>query len=284
LGHPILWWEIPHRRAPEPNEEAVQLPGNFSAPGLQVDFVKGELERIKAALENLAGQKLDEQRLCEGIRKANVVRKCLTELRDTVFGAEVCPMPALEMLIAEMLAIHFCSDREETVCVLTDLLLEVKRRADANKGFLDDGAAKIFWVNPVADLRVMNLLEETGSRVCGTEYMFSHALDLIPEDMPPMEALAQMALADPMAGSSIGRGERIYADICKYGSEALLISRIPGASHCGLEGKIIGQYIRSRLDIPVIEIEVPPLTDAMQPAIRTRLDALAETVKQRRNR
>ncbi|MHC5059587.1 MAG: 2-hydroxyacyl-CoA dehydratase [Planctomycetota bacterium] len=284
LGHPILWWEIPHRRPPEPNEEAVQLPGNFSAPDSQVDFVKGELHRIKAALENLAGQKLDEQRLFQGIRKANMVRKCLAELRDAVFCAEVCPMPALEMLIAEMLAIHFCSDREETICVLKDLLLEVKRRTDANKGILDTGAAKIFWVNPVADLRMMNLLEETGSRVCGTEFMFSHALDLIPEDRPPMEALAQIALADPMAGSSIDRAKRIYTDICKYDCEALLISRIPGASHCAMEGKIIGQYIRSRLDIPVIEIEVPPLTDAIQPVIRTRLDAMGETVKQRRNR
>jgi hypothetical protein len=284
LGHPILWWEIPHRRTLEPNEEAVQLPGNFSAPSSQVDFVKAELERVKAALEKLAGQKLNEQRLSEGIRKANVVRKCLTELRDTVFGAEVCPMPALEMLIAEMLAIHFCSDREETICVLKDLLLEVKRRVGANEGVLDAGAAKIFLVNPVADLRMMNLLEDTDSRVCGTEFMFSHAIDLIPEDILPVEALAQMALADPMIGSSVDRAARICADICRFGSEAVLISRIPGASHCALEGKIIGRYIRSKLDIPVIEIEIPPLTDAMQPALRTRLDALAETVKQRRNR
>ena len=55
LGHPIFWWEIPHRRRPEPDETAVNLPGGFSAPKCQVEFVKSQLERIKAALEELAG-------------------------------------------------------------------------------------------------------------------------------------------------------------------------------------------------------------------------------------
>ena len=39
LGYPILWWEIPHRRQPEPGEAAVELPGGFRAPAEQVDFV-----------------------------------------------------------------------------------------------------------------------------------------------------------------------------------------------------------------------------------------------------
>jgi hypothetical protein len=28
-------------------------------------------------------------------------------------------------------------------------------------------------------------LEEWGGRICGSDYMFGHALDLIPEDLPP---------------------------------------------------------------------------------------------------
>ena len=284
LGHPILWWEIPHRRSPGPDDQAVKLPGGFSAPKSQVDFVKGELERVKVALEELAGQRLDEQRLSKGIGQANVVRKCLGELRELVFGAELCPMPALEMLIAEMLAIHFCSDREETISVLKDLLTEVKKRVRAHKGVLDARVARIFWVNPVADLRVMNLLEEVGARVCGTEYLFSHSLDPIPEDVAPAEALARIALADPMVGSSVDRAARICADVRRFGSEAVLISRIPGASHCAVEGKVIGEFVRTKLEMPVVEIEVPPLADAMQPALRTRLEALTETVNQRRKR
>jgi benzoyl-CoA reductase/2-hydroxyglutaryl-CoA dehydratase subunit BcrC/BadD/HgdB len=284
LGHPILWWEIPHRRSPEHDETAIDLPGGFSAPKCQVEFVKSQLERIKLAMEDLTGEKLDEHKLSAGIRKANQVRRLLSELRKLAFTTELCPIPALEMLIAEMLAIHFCSDRQETINVLKELLEEVQSRVWAGQGILNADAAKIFWINPVADLQVMNLLEDCGGRICGTEYLFTHALDEIPEDLPPLEALARMALADPMAGSAIDRAQRICNDIRLFGSEAVLISRIPGASHCALESRIIGEIVRENFDIPILEIEVPPVTDSMRPTLLTRLQALMETVKARRHK
>ena len=282
LGHPILWWEIPHRRSPDATEAGVRLPGGFVAPSGQVAFVAGELRRVRAALEDLTGQKLDDRRLAEGIRLANRARRLLRELHRTVFTADVAPMPALEMLIAEMLAIHFCSDSAEAPLVLGDLLEEARRRADAGAGVLDKEAVRVFWVNPVADLRVMNLLEESGGRVCGTDYLFCHAIDEIPEDVEPMEALARTALADPMVGSAGDRASRICADIRAFGSEAVVISAIPGASHCAMEATVIAEYIRSRMALPVVELEAPPLTDSMQPTLRTRLEALVEIAKGRR--
>jgi benzoyl-CoA reductase/2-hydroxyglutaryl-CoA dehydratase subunit BcrC/BadD/HgdB len=281
LGYPILWWEIPHRRHPEPDEKSVTLPGGFTAPKAQVEFVLSELEQIKDYMKDLTSQKLDDQKLKEGIKTTNQIRQCLNELRILAFTAEQCPMPALEMLIAEMLALHFCSDQQEALSVLKALLDEVKRRVRANIGILDADAVRIFWVNPVADLQIMNLLENCGGRICGTEYLFTHALDMIPEDKPPLEALAQMALADPMVGSSTDRAERICNDIDKFGSEAVLISRIPGASHCALEGEIISRIVRERLNLSVLEIEIPPVSDSIYPTLRTRIEALIETVKAR---
>jgi hypothetical protein len=130
----------------------------------------------------------------------------------------------------------------------------------------------------------MNLLEDCGGRICGTEYLFTHALDEIPENVPGLQALAQMALADPMVGSSMERAERICKDIQKLDSEAVLISRIPGASHCALEGEVIRDFVQDSFDIPVLEIEIPPVTDSMHPTLRTRLEALVETIKARRTR
>jgi hypothetical protein len=284
LGHPILWWEIPHRRWPEPQEQAVHLPGGFSAPRRQVEFVKAELDRVRIALQDLGGRSLDGGALALGIAKANRVRGLLARLRDAVFTTTLCPMPALEMLIAEMLAIHFCSDQEETIAVLQELLDEVYRRVAAGVGYSPAQAARVFWVNPVADLQVMNLLEDCGGRICGTEYLFAHALDPIPLDVPPLEALARMALADPMVGSAVDRAARIVAEIHRFGAEAVIVSRIPGASHCALEGEIIGEIVNEQGGLPVLEIEVPPLTDAVYPSLRTRLEALVETVVNRRSR
>jgi len=282
LGYAILWWEIPHRRQPDADEEAVHLPGGFRGPQSQVDFVREELGRVKGALEELAGQRLDDRMLARGIKKANQVRRLLGELRQLAYRAEPCPLPALEMLVAEMLAIHFCSDRDETILVLGELLQEVRKRAETGAGVLPEGAARLFWVNPVADLRMMNLVEECGGRICGTEYLFTHALDEIPEELPPLEALAQMALADPMAGSAGDRGERVLGEMERFGSEALVVSRIPGASHCATEGELIRDAVVSRLDVPTLELEVPPVSDSFDATLRTRIEALVEAVKQRR--
>ncbi|MCY3023739.1 MAG: 2-hydroxyacyl-CoA dehydratase family protein [Planctomycetota bacterium] len=284
LGFPILWWEMPARRHPDPDEEAIALPGGFSAPACQVAVVKTELERICAELETLTGQRLSDGALRAGITAANEVRRVLARLRRLVFCAPRCPLPALELLIAEMLAIHFCSDREEALAVLAELLAETERRAQSGESVLPERAVRVFWVNPVADLAVMNLLEASGGRLCGTDFMFSHALDEIPGELPPLEALARMALADPMAGPARDRAARICRDAAAFGAEAVVVSRIPGASHCALEGGIIAAAVRERLGLPTLEFEVPPVSDALRPTLQTRLEALVETVLERRGK
>ena len=128
----------------------------------------------------------------------------------------------------------------------------------------------------------MNLLEDVGGRICGTEYLFCHALCEIPEEIPPMEALARMALADPMVGPSADRAVVVCDEICRYAAEAVVISRIPGASHCATEATVIADVVRTQIGIPVLEIETPPITDSMEPTLRTRLEALVETVRSRR--
>jgi benzoyl-CoA reductase/2-hydroxyglutaryl-CoA dehydratase subunit BcrC/BadD/HgdB len=134
LGHPILWWELPPRRIPETGEPIAILPGGLAAPAAQVAWVRHELERMRTALEALAGEELTDQKLADGIRAANAIRRRLAELRQAVFTAPRAPLPALELHLAEMLAIHFCSDRTETAAVLDDLLAEVRSRVAADAG------------------------------------------------------------------------------------------------------------------------------------------------------
>lgn len=283
-GHPIFWWEMPRRREPAAHETARELPGNLLAPKLQVDCVRAELQRVGQTLGELAGKALGDDCLAAGIREANRVRRLLDSLRQTVYTAPAAPLPALEMLVAEMLAIHFCSDRGESIAVLSSLLAEVQSRVQKDQFVIGADAVRVFWVNPVADLRAMNLLEELGGRICGSDYMFTHALDLIPENLPPMEALARTALADPMAGPTSDRAARIVRE-CRSGhAEAVVVSRIPGASHCAREGQIIREIVRRQIEIPVIELEIPPVCDAMLPTLGLRLQALVETARARRTK
>lgn len=284
MGHPVLWWEIPHRRTPDPGEGAVPLPGGNVAPHAQVALVESELRRVAQALSELAGIPLDTDQLSATIRRVNKVRQRLQSLRDMVFMAPRAPLPALEMHIAEMLAIHFCSDLAETEAVLDDLLAEVERRLSTGQGFSETDATRVFWVNPVADLQVMNLLESLGGRLCGTDFMFTHALDMIPESGPPFEALARTAMADPMTGPACDRAKRILHDARRFGAEAMVVCRIPGASHCATEGPQLAEPVRAELGIPFVEIEVPPLGDALRASIRTKLEALLEAAGENRRK
>ncbi len=282
-GRSVLWWEMPRRRAPEPGEPSCLLPGGLSAPQAQVDVIRAELGRVAAALGALARCELDAARLDAGIRAANRVRRQLQELRETVYLAPGAPLPALEMLIAEMLALHFCSDREESLEVLADLTAEARRRAQGGQFIVGEAAVRVFWVNPVADLRAMNRLETSGGRLCGSDFMFTHALDLIPEDVPGFEALARTALADPMVGSAHERTKRIVAECRANRAEAVVVARIPGASHCPWEGAVIRERVAEETGLPVIELEIPPVCDALLPALETRMQALMEIARSRRN-
>ncbi|OPZ05636.1 MAG: 2-hydroxyglutaryl-CoA dehydratase, D-component [candidate division BRC1 bacterium ADurb.BinA364] len=282
LGYPIFWWEIPARRPPERGERSVALPGGLSAPASQVEFVRGELERVRRVLEDLSGEALADAELAEGIRQANRVRRALGALRGLVYGADPCPLPALEMQIAEMLAIHFCSDRAEALNVLKGLLAETQNRRRRRWGTAAPGAARVYWLNPVADLRMMNALEDCGARLSGAEYLFSHAIDAIPEDLEPLEALARTALADPMIGPAADRAKRIVAEMRRFGAEALIVSRIPGASHCATEGEAIRQIVDAELGVPTLELETPVLMDSARSGLIDRMQALVETILARR--
>jgi benzoyl-CoA reductase/2-hydroxyglutaryl-CoA dehydratase subunit BcrC/BadD/HgdB len=284
LGFPIRWWEIPRRRNPLSDEPAVCLPGNLTAPASQVAFVRTELQHVASVLEHTAGTPLDWQALRDSIRRANRFRRLLSDLRTSVYTANPCPMGAIEMLIAEMLALHYCSDYEEAVFVIENLLAEVRMRIQDRTGVLPPDAARVFWINPAADLQAMNLLEASGARLCGTEFLFSHALDPILEDCDPLESLARTALADPMVGPAVDRAARICRDIVRFGAEGVVIARIPGASHCAFDLPIIGAHIRDTLGLPVVEIEIPTLCDSADASILTRLEALVENIKQRRHK
>jgi benzoyl-CoA reductase/2-hydroxyglutaryl-CoA dehydratase subunit BcrC/BadD/HgdB len=282
-GHAILWWELLHRRTPEPDEESVALPDGQAAPRGQVEFVRGELARVHEALEQLAGHAITEEDISASIVAANAVRRRVGELRRLVYRGPARALPALEMLLVEVLPIHFCSDRAETLSILDDLLTEVWRRTAAGAAPGAADAARMYWVNPVADLRVMNLIEDCGGRICGSDYMFAHARFLIPVDIAPLEALARIALSDPMAGSAHARARAIVRELEESACEAVIISRIPGASHCATEGTVIAGAIQRRFpDMPVLEIEVSSLSDAYLPSLCTRLEALIETVKGKR--
>jgi benzoyl-CoA reductase/2-hydroxyglutaryl-CoA dehydratase subunit BcrC/BadD/HgdB len=167
--------------------------------------------------------------------------------------------------------------------VLEDVLRTVEERVAAGEGVLEADACRVVWVNPVADLRAMNVFEDMGGALAGTEYLFRHALDPIRTDRPPLEALAEAALRDPMIGTADFRARIIIEDARRYGAEGVIVSGIPGASHCATEGHVIREEVERALGLPVLEITVPPLADASIGQIAARLEGFFDVIRTRRH-
>jgi benzoyl-CoA reductase/2-hydroxyglutaryl-CoA dehydratase subunit BcrC/BadD/HgdB len=285
LGHKFLWWELPYRKDSKSwyhKGDFIKLPNGELCPADLVLFTEKQLLRVKKGIEDETGEKITDEMIAKGIKKANQLRSVISKLRSLAYGVVPVPAAALELLICEMIALHFCSDSEEAIKVLEHFLETVEKRVKEKQGILPGNPYRVTWVNPVADIKMMNLLEELGGCIAGTEYLFSHALDLIPEDEYPIKALAYMVLSDPMIGSAEYRSKRIIAEVKKYKAEGVIISRIPGASHCASEGYVISDMIKKNAGIPVLEITVPSVIDSNLGSITTRVQAFFEMLESRR--
>lgn len=271
LGNKFLWWEIPYRK-------------DGAVSKTLEDFVICQLERIKKGIEEVLGDKITDKNLMAGIKKANRFRKALKKLRDLSYGKKPVPVPSLEMLICEMIDIHFCSDLEESINVIEHMLSTAQKRVKNKEGVINGNPYRITWVNPVADLKMMNLFEELGGTVAGTEYLFSHALEIIPENIHPMKALAKMILMDPMIGSAKYRAKKIIDEFKRYNAEGVIISHISGASHCASEGNIIKELIERELKVPVLFITVPSLIDGISAHLKTKIEAFFDIISFRRKK
>lgn len=257
-GHPIHYWEIPHVREAE-EEEALSLTTGLRVPTLLRDLVRDELRRVATILDAQTGEQVTEENIRAAIQRSNRVRRLLARIRASA-------LPSLERLVCEMMALHYCSDYELCEAVLS-------RVAEEAETLTPDPALKpVFWINPVADLRVMNLVEEAGGRLCGTDFMFGHALAPLEEAGDPFDTLARMALSDPMAGTTRARMKTCLEEAKQCDAKGIIVSRIPGASHCAFEASMLA----SLSDLPLLEIEVSSLTDSYAPALMTRLQGFME--------
>jgi hypothetical protein len=260
-GHPIHFWEMPHVREAQAEDPSIALANGLRVPMLARDIVQDELCRIVKMLDQQTGEAVSEGKLQEAIVRSNRVRALLARIRASA-------LPSLERLICEMMALHYCSDYTCCEAVLT-------RVADEAETLKAEAQLKpVYWINPVADVRAMNLLEDAGGRLCGTDFMFTHALAPLDEGLSPFDTLARMALADPMAGTIRARMKACLADAKRNGARGIIVSRIPGASHCAFEASMLSTIS----DLPVLEIEIPSLADLVAPSLMTRLQGFIESV------
>jgi hypothetical protein len=281
----MLWVETPMRReklgchACAPELAQTHDTGMPYDPE-SLDLLVHEYRRVLDRLEALAGRSVSEEELRAGVRKANRVRRLTRRLRELAFRDAV--LPALELMVVEFGCLHHYADIDEWPEVLEHLVETCEARAERGEKVVDPDALRIVWVSPPADPLFLNYVEDHGARVVGTEYVIGQALELLDENKPPVEAVAESFMASSLTGSTRQRVESVLRLAREHCAEGVMISGILGGSHCAMETRLIARYVRENLDIPVLEFDVPAPAKEINRQLRTRIDAFLEVLRERR--
>ncbi|MCX6841039.1 MAG: 2-hydroxyacyl-CoA dehydratase family protein [candidate division WOR-3 bacterium] len=239
-----------------------------------------EYERVVEKMEQVTGHRLTEDELRAGIQRTNTVRKMVSRLRELAYGSGV--LPALEMMVVEFGNLHYYSDITEWTAVLEHLLATAEERAAKGERVLNEDALRIVWVTPPADPLLLTYVEDHGARVVGTEYVINQALELIDESKPGLEAIAESFTAASLIGSTKARAASVIRQAREGRAEGVIISSIFGGSHCAMEGRLIADYVKAELDLPVLEFDVAPPSNEISRQLQTRIDAFLEVLRNRR--
>jgi len=263
----MLWVEEPMRCDARPTGPLEEL------------LVK-EYERVVERLEKLTDHSITEDELREGVRRANRVRRLVARLRELSFRDAA--LAALEMMVVEFGNLHYYSDMEEWTEVLEHLLATAERRLASGQRVLPEDALRLVWVTPPADPLLLTYVEDAGARVVGTEYVINQALEVMDEARPPLQAIAGSFLAASLIGTSRQRAASVIRQARERQAEGVIISGILGGSHCAMEARLISDFVKQELDLPVLEFDVAPPSNEIGLQLQTRIEAFLEVLRSRR--
>jgi benzoyl-CoA reductase/2-hydroxyglutaryl-CoA dehydratase subunit BcrC/BadD/HgdB len=285
LGYRTHWWEMVSR--PDPSSLSTEPFLRTSGGGTPYQetarsFVAGQLAGVVRRLEQESGVIVTETMLEQSRDRFNAIRGRIRELRDLVYAAENPPLPGLEMMLAEFIAIHACSEPDESARVLDDLLATVRRRLERGTSPLEPKPLRVFWATPPTDAALITMLEDLGGCIAGTEYLISHAFNPLATDRPVIDAVAENCMDDPMTGTARSRAMRIVEQARKYRAEGVLISGISGASHCPYDEGAISDIVMKEIGIPVLSFDVPFTPGRMSAQVVNRMEGFMDMLKQRR--
>jgi benzoyl-CoA reductase/2-hydroxyglutaryl-CoA dehydratase subunit BcrC/BadD/HgdB len=268
MGLPVTFWELPHvGDGPTPRDLA---------------FLARELERVRVVIEGVLGRRITDEALRENIRRVNEFRRLTRSIRDLSYRRDAAPLPALETLLVEAIPADFASDFDAALELYRRVEALCRQRVSREESPVDPDAVRLTMVTPSMDLCLQNTLEDLGARVTGTEYMLGHAYREIPEDLPPLEALARNALENSMVGSATRRARLVVEEARKHEAEGVVLVSFFGSSHCAYENRIIGQAVRSDLDLPTVVLNCQTVSNGLPEPVKSRLEAFIETLRELR--
>lgn len=144
------------------NTEIIGVPYNFDVPAGKTYF-RNEIKAFTKKLEELAGKKIEQEKLEKSVEIHNEIREAIKELY-LVQAEPITPITWRE--VYEVVEAGYYLDKQLYLSLLKELLIELKD-AVPNQQF-SETAPRIFIsgsIIPPGDRKILDILEEKGGRI-----------------------------------------------------------------------------------------------------------------------
>ncbi len=274
------------RRFPEAKVFTSQLPqvGYEKIRPYHIEYCVTEMKRLIDWLTEVTGRTLDYDRLREVVRLSD--RAC--ELWDEIMTyRRYVPTPISAAELGVMFVMVTRQGTQVAVDFLTQLRDEVKERAEAGIGMIEEEKIRLFWDNiPLwYNMGLFNYFEKMGGVVVAETYTAAWSMRLDPDR--PLESLALKSLVSyPMVScTSIKKRREMVLQACReYKIDGAILHSNKSCVPITLGQMDIKRALEEELGIPSVVIDGDHM-DAENFSVaqfQTRADAFMEMLLERK--
>jgi benzoyl-CoA reductase/2-hydroxyglutaryl-CoA dehydratase subunit BcrC/BadD/HgdB len=222
-----------------------------------LSFIQGELSLLFARLGRRLGQQYSESRLREEVKKGNRVRRLLQSV-TSLLSQSIPPLNALEYFLIHATAGDYLQDPDSLVALISDVKDETEKRINENKhppGLVDD-PVRIYYVGMAPqDLQFWNMIEDSGGALVGCDTYLPLFYELIPENDPVLEALAEWIWMMPHHMLGKDRANALIKYIKQQKPDAVIIGNVTGCRSLSSSDRIMKETLKEELRIPITSVE-----------------------------
>lgn len=238
------------------------------------------VSKLLTDMRQRLGAEISEDSLAAAIRLLNAERRQMQEI-GTLAMHDPVPITGQDMLKV-LWARNFVFDREEFARQADELISELKAIAARGEGAFPRGAKRIVVTGVPTGLgaeKVIKIIEDCGAAVVYLDNCsgMKQYVDLVDEDKPALEAIAEKYLSTPCACMSPNprRLARLAEVVKKYRADGVVDIVWQGCHTYNVESRVLQEHLRQECGLPFLHIE----TDYSQgdvEQIKTRVQAFLE--------
>lgn len=238
------------------------------------------VQELKELLETTFRIEITDEKLAAAVKELNEERLLIQELADFLKYDPV-PLSGLDMLKI-LWARNFVFDRREFSAQVRELMNELKKRVATGEGAFPKGAKRIVVTGVPTGIgaeKVLKVIEGCGAAVVYIENCagMKQFVDLVDEDKPPLEAIAEKYLGTHCSCMSPNqRRMELVAQVARdWRADGVVDIVWQGCHTYNVESRVLKDYLGKNGNLPYLHIE----TDYSQgdvEQLKTRVQAFLE--------